>query len=252
MKTVVSYKNLSILAVTLEARQRMNLALRIFLYLMVMLLFAQTFRAVKTSTEGLFYIAMTQLLVSSFSPQTFEIFNDLQTGLYSFRMGKPLHYVAIHFFRSLSVYLYRLAMLVIAFLLIQRCLPNCLGQTRPMIGAFLFFATIGGSIYALLSIGIGLAAYWTQDVKVLFYFNMTTLLSLGGLIVPLDLYSHTMQKIAFYSPYPYILWYPARAARLGFLGEPGHLCAQGAWFTAIAIFTLLVYHRVKQSLLIQG
>jgi ABC-2 type transport system permease protein len=250
MKLILSYKNLSILAIAMEARQRMSIVLRIFLYILVMLLFSQTLRAAKTSVESLFYIAMTQLLVSSFAPQSFEIFNDIHLGLYSLRIGKPLNYIAIHFLRSMSAYIYRLAILIITFLLLQRVMPNLLGKIVPAIGSFICFAIIGGSIYSLLSILIGLASYWAKDVKVLFYLNMTTLFSLGGLIVPLELYSKTAQKIAFYSPYPYILWYPARAAHLGNFVEPRHLLVQGIWFAVLTLFTVVVYHRLSKSLLV--
>lgn len=234
----------------MEARQSMSLVLRIFLYILIMLLFSQTLRAAKTSVESLFYIAMTQLLVSSFAPQSFEIFNDIHSGLYSLRIGKPLHYIAIYFLRSMSVYIYRLAIFIIAFLLLQRVMPNLLGRIVPTIGSFIFFSVIGGSIYSLLSILIGLASYWAKDVKVFFYLNMTTLFSLGGLIIPLDLYSKTAQKIAFYSPYPYILWYPARAAYLGSFEESWHLLAQGIWFAVLSLCTVVVYHRLNKSLLV--
>jgi ABC-type uncharacterized transport system permease subunit len=60
-----------------------------------------------------------------------------------------------------------------------------------------------------LYLGIGLLAFWLQDVSPVYWVWQKLMFVLGGLMLPLDLYPSVVQRAAEFTPFPVLLAGPA-------------------------------------------
>src|SRR5262245_37319895 len=58
-------------------------------------------------------------------------------------------------------------------------------------------------------IWIGLLAFWLEDVSPVYWVWQKLLFMLGGLMLPLELYPHVVQRAALFTPFPAMLALPA-------------------------------------------
>ncbi len=222
------------------------MCLRVFLYYLVLYVFYLVFSAVTPDAKGFYYVCFTQMLQAAYVPTSFAIFADLQSDLFALRSVKPIAYILQHSIHSLATFAMRIAVLLVAYSLFI----NAIGIDHPAEGRlvdFVFVAFLGAVIFNFITIIIGLLSYWTKDVKPLFYFNLTSYFCLGGLIMPLEDYPLTLKNIAYCTPYPWLLNFPATSMSSKLFSYYGIL-AQLAWSIALGFISYLLFRYRQQSI----
>lgn len=180
---------------------------RIFVYWMVVVLFLQIFKAVHAPSSQFCYFRMTEAIVLSTFLVAFEIAFDMQKGQMVYFLLSPVNYIGYRLCYSLGISIVRYTLLMlcyVAFNLISgdNFYPSFfLGFVSGMIGIFL---------YTQISFLLGIISFWVRDIRSLVYLNLTATFCFGGLIVPIEDYSHIMRLFSFITPYPWILWWPAQ------------------------------------------
>lgn len=61
----------------------------------------------------------------------------------------------------------------------------------------------------LLNYIIGMLTFWMKDIMSLYIFTQTTFLFLSGGFMPIDLLPESVYKILMFTPFPYLLYFPA-------------------------------------------
>jgi ABC-2 type transport system permease protein len=216
---------------------------RIILYSLIVYVISLSFRIVSQDPSRLFYVFLVQILITSFVPISFEIFREIQSDLFSVRCIKPIHYLFFQTIKSLSLFFTRFLTLMFPCMLIiymqTKQFPIPL-KTFPL---FILSSIIAATIYHFITCIIGLCSYWMEDVKVLFYLNFTTMFSMGGFLVPVHDYPKLLKSIALWTPYPWILSYPAHTSHYSLIG----LFNQLIWAIALGFLCVFVFNRVRQS-----
>jgi ABC-2 type transport system permease protein len=102
-------------------------------------------------------------------------------------------------------------------------------------------------------VGIGLLAFWIEDVTPVFWVWQKLLFVLGGLMLPIGLYPAWMQRLAGLTPFPVILAWPASFVLQGAGVAPDVLARDltiWAGLTAAAIWWL--FRRAASTLTLNG
>ncbi len=79
-------------------------------------------------------------------------------------------------------------------------------------GSLLIVVPFGLAASALVTawyLGIGLLAFWLQDVAPVYWVWQKLMFVLGGLMLPLELYPVFIQRAAAFTPFPTLLAAPA-------------------------------------------
>src|SRR5262249_48096631 len=87
-----------------------------------------------------------------------------------------------------------------------------LTRSTPPLAALLRvvpFGLAGTVVLSAMSLGIGLLAFWLEDVTPVVWVWQKLVFVLGGLMLPLQIYPDLFQPVAFATPFPAILAGPA-------------------------------------------
>jgi ABC-2 type transport system permease protein len=113
---------------------------------------------------------------------------------------------------------------------------------------------LGGiTLKALIEMLIGLSAFWVEDTAPIEWIYAKILYTIGGLLLPLDLFPDWLATIARHLPFAAIMYAPARTF-VGFswpvFGES--LATQLAWLVIFWLAIQLVFQRATRRLVTHG
>ena len=169
-----------------------------------------TFFGTYTWQALVWYIIFAQLLKENQAELVKTINRDIQTGSIATMMTKPFHYplslLSTHL-GSAVVGSAATATLVIPLgvILVGTGPLTILGVLLGFIGAILALV-----LDYLVSLIIGLTAFWTEDASPYRWVYGKIIMVFGGLMFPLELFPSTFQLISKLLPTAFFLYYPAR------------------------------------------
>ncbi|MCP3659443.1 MAG: hypothetical protein GY830_03645 [Bacteroidetes bacterium] len=198
-----------IFSMTNQIINKKHLLIRIFMYSIIILIYYNIFKKVSKDPNRLLYITITQWITASVSIVLFYIKNDIETNRIIYYFLKPTSYILYRFFDSLGE-------TFIKVIFIGFC---CIGQIYLLTNNFpfalsdilncFFLVFIGALLFNTILIFLGLLSFWIKSINNLIYLNLTCVFCFGGLIMPLNYYPEYLRKIAYFTPYPWILNWPA-------------------------------------------
>jgi len=104
-----------------------------------------------------------------------------------------------------------------------------------------------------LYLGIGLLAFWLQDVAPVYWVWQKLMFVLGGLMLPIELYPAFVQRAAFFTPFPSLLAAPASFVLGTHLVTPGALAGRlVVWSVATAAGVSWIFRRAVTTVTING
>ncbi|MCH9610406.1 MAG: hypothetical protein S4CHLAM81_12910 [Chlamydiales bacterium] len=218
---------------------------RLLLFVIVVLLFKQIFVAVEAASSRICYLAMTEAVIISAAPLVLTILSDIRTNQTAYFLLRPVDYCTFRSIEALGNASFRYIILFAAATLFSFWLRG----TPNFVSFFVGF--LGLVLYTQMSLVIGLLSFWMREIKTLLYFNLTATFCFGGLIVPLSDYPAWMQKIAFFTPYPWVLYWPAAL----FSGSRVTAVAPLFWLLWMAIFWILgrlLFAAYRKRLVMEG
>jgi ABC-2 type transport system permease protein len=139
-----------------------------------------------------------------------EFEREVVQGKLSFRLLQPLNPVWHHFF---SHFAERFARLPFAFLLIGLFfalypqafwLPSWSNALLWLVVVHLSFA-----LRFLMQYTLAMCAFWTERASSLEQFQFLFFLFLSGLVAPLEVFPPLVREIALWTPFPYLIAFPA-------------------------------------------
>jgi ABC-2 type transport system permease protein len=176
-------------------------------YILVIFLYFQVFDQVNALKSQYLYFAFTQLIPIATPLLALEMADEIKRGDLIPFLLRPISYPLYRLISSLGKALVSLAFIILPYIALRIYLGASLDFQRALLSLTLCLLSIFLSL--LISMILGLCSIWIREIKSLFWFNFTATFALGGLIVPIHDYSPWMQKIAYLTPYPWILYAPA-------------------------------------------
>src|SRR5438093_2188255 len=241
--TIAKYAAFSRISATQAGRERNELYGRMAFFAVILGVFSSLWRAVAEAgmpvaadpKSLVWYLAATEWILLSAPPIHLEIQEAIRRGDVVYRLGHPASYVLAEFATGFGLLAVRAPFLgLTAFL----CAFAFTEWTPPLSALLIVvpFGFVASTVITALYLGIGLLAFWLQDVSPVFWVWQKLMFVLGGLMLPLQLYPSVVQRVAAFTPFPSLLSAPASFVLRTGVVEPGALVRHlAAWACATAL-----------------
>jgi ABC-2 type transport system permease protein len=257
---VGKYAAFSRISATQARRQPNELYGRMAFFVVILGVFSSLWRAVAEAgmpvaadpKSLVWYLAATEWILLSAPPIHIEIQEAVRRGDVVYRLGHPVSYVVAEFANGLGLLAVRSPFLgLTAFL----CAFAFTGWTPPATALLVVvpFGLAASAVITALYLGIGLLAFWLQDVAPVYWVWQKLMFVLGGLMLPLELYPVLVQRAASFTPFPSLLAAPASFVMGTHLVTPGALIGRLAgWSLVTAVGVSWIFRRAVSRLTING
>jgi len=139
--------------------------------------------------------------------------SDIRQGDLVRYLLRPFPYYWIKFFEEIPYRLlqgsYGVMLLLISIVIWGNFIKFSLSIEVLLLGIIMIILAIFISFSYKLS--LGLTAFWLKDSKGLHSTLDIIAIVLGGVVAPLQLFPEMLQKIAYATPFPYIIYFPIMA-----------------------------------------
>jgi ABC-2 type transport system permease protein len=174
-----------------------------------------------------------------------EVEQDMQKGRLSHFLLTPLdpawRYVASHLAERLARLPFSAALVVLFFVLY----PPAFFVPDPVEALLaVAFCLVAFALRFLLQYTFALLSFWTERATNVESLVFIVYMFLSGAVAPLDVFPPAVKDVVMLTPFPYLIWVPARLVIGG--GDIDVLRAAlvcGAWMAALFIVNRLVWAR---------
>lgn len=161
----------------------------------------------------IWYLIFTELITLSRPDIHNQVNEDVKTGNIAYLLNKPYNYVAYCF----SLYLGEIGMklltnsiigVTIGLVYVGVLKSFSIGNLPLIILTLLTGCTINFFIY----LSLALTSFWFEDNTAFFWIYSKLIFTLGGMLVPIDLFPGWLQNVSRYMPFAYVTYIPAKLA----------------------------------------
>lgn len=254
------YAAFSRMSASQGTRERNELYARMVFFAVILGVFSSLWRAVAeagmpTTADPkslVWYLAATEWILLSAPPVHLEIQEAIRRGDVVYRLGHPVSYVVAEFASGFGLLAVRAPILgLTAFV----CAFGFTGWIPPL-SAFLIVVPFGVAASLLVTawhLGIGLLAFWLQEVAPVYWVWQKLMFVLGGLMLPLQLYPAFIQRAAAFTPFPSLLAAPASFMLGTPLESPGRLTLMLIFWSGLTALALSgMFRRAGSMVTING
>ncbi|WP_040214442.1 ABC transporter permease [Clostridium polynesiense] len=164
-----------------------------------------------TLNQMIWYLVVTELVTLSRTDIHIQVNEDVKSGSIAYLLNKPYNYVLYcfsYFIGEVGVKLLTNSIIGIAIGFIYvGSLEGFNIINLPFI--FLSLAT-GCIIHFLIYMILSLSAFWFEENSAFFWIYSKLIFTLGGMLMPIELFPDWLQQIARYLPFAYVTYIPAK------------------------------------------
>jgi len=203
--------------------------------------------------EVAWYLAMTETIMLSTSRVFVEISEAVKGGDLAYTLSRPLSYPLYQVANSLGGTLPRFLLNLLTATFVAAVAVKSTAGSIPGLVAYLGLAALGLAVDALIAVLIGLTAFWIEEVQPVFWIYQKLLFTIGGLLLPLDMFPTELRRVVQWLPFQFITYGPARAF-VAF--DPLHVtriaAGQVLYIALLATLVLLVWKRAQRRMVVHG
>ncbi len=198
------------------------------------------------------YLAATEWILLGAPPVHLDIQETIRRGDVVYRLGHPASFVAAEFAAAVG----RLAVRAPFLGLTAFVCAFVFTGTMPRLTTLILVVPFGFAASALLAalyVGIGLLAFWLQEIAPVYWVFQKLTFVLGGLMLPLDVYPTFIQRAAAFTPFPPLLAMPASFVLGTSLVTPAALSVRLAFWAGVTACGLSwLFRRAISKVTING
>jgi ABC-2 type transport system permease protein len=135
-----------------------------------------------------------------------------------------------HFFSHVSERFARLPFILVLVGLFGLLYPQAVWLPAPKLWLLGLLATIGAfCLRFIIQYTFAMLAFWTERANAIEQFWFLIYIFLSGMIAPLDVFPEAVRAVVLWTPFPYLIYFPANLI----IGRSTHV---GQGFVAIALW----------------
>ncbi|MGV8171217.1 MAG: ABC transporter permease [Candidatus Woesearchaeota archaeon] len=201
----------------------------------------------------LWYLVMTESIVTSQTKVLEDIGDEIVTGNIANYLSKPYNYILYKYAFSIGKSILKFFItFVIGGLIVYIMLGpiHVVYWSIPLILLIVFLAiTLNFIIMAFL----GIFALWIEDTRSLAFIYSKIVFTIGGMLVPLEIFPQWLYNISINLPFSYIAYHPARLfVNFNINTFFNVLLMEICWITAFIIITTIAYKVCMKNVSING
>lgn len=235
-----------------------SLFLLLILYIFLQL-WQTTFQGEGTETiagysfkQIMWYLVVTESMILASPSLCTRVEEEVKSGDIVFKFVRPVNFVVFHYVEYMSEAAIRF--------IVNAILGTILGLLiigTPHFGYGLLWlpliAFCGFTINFLLNMVLALCAFWVEETRGLEFVYNKFLFTIGGMLMPLELFPDALQQVGRWLPFQTIVYLPAQttvafeASKLA-----GAITTQLIWMLVIGVIVFLVYRKGVTKLNVNG
>jgi len=192
-----------------------------FIFIMfVYLMLWQNIFSSKGSTVGgltlnamIWYLVVTELITLSRPNVHLQVNSDVKDGSIAYMLNKPYNYVLYCFSYFLGELGIKLLTNSITGIAIGFVFVGALESFNFVNLPFVMLSIAAGCcINFFIYMTLALTSFWFEENKAFFWIYSKLIFTLGGMLMPLELFPQWLKSVAQYMPFAYVTYVPARLA----------------------------------------
>lgn len=196
----------------------------------------------------------TELVTLSRTDLHMQVNEDVKTGNIAYLLNKPYNYVLYCFFYfigEIGVKFLSNGLVGIAIGLIYAgALEGFSLVNAPFI---LLSLLIGCTINFFIYLNLALTSFWFEENSAFFWIYSKLVFTLGGMLVPLELFPKWLQGISHYLPFAYVTYVPARlAVDFSFIDFGRQFSIQLLYLAVFFALAMILYRKGAKNLNVNG
>lgn len=207
-----------------------------------------------TINQMIWYLIVTELITLSGTDIYSQINEDVKTGNIAYLLNKPYNYILYcfsYFVGEVGIKLLTNGIIgIVIGVIYAGSLTNFSFTYLPMI---LLSLILGCSINFFIYICLALTSFWFEDNNAFFWIYSKLIFTLGGMLMPIELFPKWLQKISHYLPFAYVTYVPARlAVDFSFITFGKQVLVQAIYLIVFFILAMGLYRKGAKSLNVNG
>jgi ABC-2 type transport system permease protein len=204
--------------------------------------------------QMIWYLVVTELITLSRTEIHLQVNEDVKTGNIAYLLNKPYNYVLYCF----SYFIGEIGMklltngiigLIIGFIYVG-ALENFSIANLPFI---LLSIITGCFIHFFIYITLALTSFWFEENTAFFWIYSKLIFTLGGMLMPLELFPKWLQSLSHYLPFAYVTYVPARlAVDFSFLNFYKQFSIQLVYLLFFFLLAMGLYRKGAKNLNVNG
>ena len=161
----------------------------------------------------IWYLIVTELVTLSRTDIHLQINDDVKSGNIAYLLTKPYNYVLYCFSYFVGEVGIKLLSNGIIGLFIGLIYAGTLKGFNFMHLPFILLSLIAGCcIHFFIYITLALTSFWFEENTAFFWIYSKLIFTLGGMLMPIELFPNWLQKVSKLLPFAYVTYVPARLA----------------------------------------
>lgn len=159
----------------------------------------------------IWYLVLTEIITLSSFDYFSEVATDIKTGNVAYLLNKPYNYITYCFANNMGKILFRLLINTVVGIIIGMIYVGTLGSFEFYMVPFLLVAVLLGTfIDYFINFTLALTAFWLEENVAFRWIYQKLVFTLGGMLLPLDLFPEWLEGISKALPFAYITYGPAK------------------------------------------
>jgi len=201
----------------------------------------------------LWYLVMTESIVTAQSRVLEDIGDEMISGNIANYLNKPYSYIMYKYSYSIGQSIIKFLTTFIMCGTVVFLLLGPLNINLVNIPFILIIVILAMTLNFIIMAFIGVFAFWLEDAKSLEFLYSKIVFTLGGMLVPLDIFPQWLHTISIYLPFSYIAYYPAKLfVGFGFNLFFNILIMELVWIAIFIALTMLTYKYCIRRISING
>jgi ABC-2 type transport system permease protein len=202
----------------------------------------------------IWYLIFTELVTLSRTDLHIQVNDDVKSGNIAYLLNKPYNYVLYCFFYFIGEigikFLSNGLVGIVIGLIYAGALEGFSLINAPfIILSLLLGCTINFFIYLILA----LTSFWFEENSAFFWIYSKLVFTLGGMLVPLELFPKWLQGISHYLPFAYVTYVPARlAVDFSFISFGKQASIQLLYLVVFFALAMILYRKGAKNLNVNG
>lgn len=166
-----------------------------------------------TLNQMIWYLVVTELVTLSRTDIHLQINEDVKSGNIAYLLNKPYNYVLYcfsYFIGEIGIKLLTNGIIGLAIGFIYA--GGLKGFNLLHLPFVLLSLIVGCSINFFIYITLALTSFWFEDNTAFFWIYSKLIFTLGGMLIPIELFPKWLQGLSHYLPFAYVTYAPAKLA----------------------------------------
>lgn len=207
-----------------------------------------------TINKMIWYLVVTELITLSRTDLHSQVNEDVKTGNIAYLLNKPYNYVLYCFSYFLGEIGTKLLTNGIAGLAIGFIYVGALEGFNFIHLLFILLSIIAGCIiHFFIYITLALTSFWFEENSAFFWIYSKLVFTLGGMLMPIELFPRWLQSLSKYMPFAYVTYVPAKlTVDFSFANFYKQFSLQLVYIVVFFILAMALYRKGAKNLNVNG